>query len=371
MCKVSHPNKQIMTSRIIAAATALTLLPVLPAQEMDPITFKANVKYISVPVTVLDKDGNFVSGLEPKDFRVLDNRKPQPISEDIAFNPISLVVAIQANAGIEGMLPKINKIGSLLDSLVVGETGEAAVVKFDHRVEVLQGFTNESQKITQAIAKIKPGSSTARLNDAVMESINMLRNKSKDRRRVILLIAETRDRGSEIKAREVLLEAQFKDVIIYTVNVSRFMSTWTRRNPDVPRPPAIPAAAGHSGMVGGGAMNPNTQMQNSGYANGNVLPAFVEIFRQAKALFIDNPAEAYTKFTGGREYGFINEGGLERAISNLGNELHSQYLLSYRVPEDAAGGFHEIEVKVMRPDLEVRSRPGYWIAGPGEEKPRK
>jgi VWFA-related protein len=354
--------------RIVAAALAL-ILPI-QAQEMDRATFVTTVKYITVPVTVLDKDGNFVNGLEPKDFRVLDNKKVQPIVEDIAVNPISLVVAIQANAGIEGMLPKINKIGTLLDSLVVGETGEAAVIKFDHRVEVLQGFTNESQKITQAIGKIKPGSTTARLNDAVMEGINMLRNKPKDRRRVILLIAESRDRGSEFKAREVLLEAQFKDVIVYTVNVSRFMSTWTRKNPDVPRPPAIPAAAGHS-MAGGGALNPNTQMQNSGYANGNVLPAFVEIFRQAKALFIDNPAEAYTKFTGGREYGFINEGGLERAISNLGNELHSQYLLSYRVPQDAEGGYHDIEVKVMRPDLEVRARHGYWIAGAAAEKPKK
>lgn len=351
--------------------TAIALLVLLPsqAQEVDRPTFVETVKYITVPVTVLTKDGGFVNGLEPKDFRVLDNKKPQPIAGELTFNPISLVVCIQANAGIEGMLPKINKIGSLLDSLVVGETGEAAVLKFDHRIEVLQGFTNESQKITKAIQKIKPGSSSARLNDAVMEAINMLRNKPKDRRRVILLIAESRDRGSEMNVRKVLLEAQFKDVIVYTVNISRFMSTWTRTNPDLPRPPAIPAAAGHT--MGGGALNPNTQMQNSGYANGNAMPAFVELFRQAKALFVDNPAEAYTKWTGGREYGFITQGGLEHAISDLGNELHSQYLLSYRAPKDAEGGFHEIEVKVMRPDLEVRARPGYWIAGPAAEKPKK
>jgi len=341
-----------------------------PAQEMDLPTFRSTVKYITVPVTVLDKEGNFVNGLEPKDFRLFDNKKPQPISRDLTFNPISVVIAIQANAGIEGMLPKINKIGSLMDALVVGETGEAAVMKFDHRIEVLQEFTNDSDKITQAIRKIKPGSTTARLNDAVMEGINLLRNKPKERRRVILLIAETRDRGSEMKAREVLVEAQFKDVIVYSINISRFMSTWTNRNPTPPRPPAIPPTAGHS-MAGGGALNPTTQMQNTGFGNGNILPAFVEIFRQAKALFIDNPAEAYTKWTGGREYGFATEGALERAISDLGNEIHSQYMLSYPVPQDAEGGYHDIEVKVMRPDLEVRARPGYWIAGAAVEKPKK
>lgn len=353
-----------MNRKILSVLVCLPLL----AQEMDLPTFRSTVKYISVPVTVLSKDGGYVSGLESKDFRLFDNGRVQPIDQDIATHPISLVIAIQANAGIEGMLPKINKIGSLLDSLVVGETGEAAILKFDHRIEVLQDFTNDSNKITEAVQKIKPGSTSARLNDAVITSINMLRNKPKDRRRVVLLIAEPRDRGSEIKAREVLVEAQFKDVIVYTVNISRFMSTWTRKNPDVPRPPAIPAAASHG--LAGGSMNPNMQMQNSGYANGNLLLGFAEAFRQAKAIFLDNPAEAYTKWTGGREYSFATEGALERAISDLGNELHSQYLLSYRVPENTEGGYHEIEVKVMRPDLEVRSRPGYWIAGPAPDKPK-
>jgi VWFA-related protein len=361
-----HPIEQM--NKLLAIAMCAPLL----AQELDLPTFRSTVKYITVPVTVLTKDGNFVNGLEPKDFRLFDNRKLQPINQDLTFNPISMVIAIQANAGIEGMLPKINKIGSMLDSLVVGETGEAAVLKFDHRIEVLQEFTNESEKITQAVQKIKPGSSSARLNDAVMESINLLRNKPANRRRVILLLAEPRDRGSEIKVRQVLAEAQFKDVIIYQINISRFMSTWTNRTAPMPRPPAVPAAAGHS-MAGGGALNPTTQMQNSGYANGNVMPAFVEIFRQAKALFVDNPAEAYTRWTGGREYAFATQNALEQAVSDLGNEIHSQYLLTYRVPPDAEGGYHDIEVKVLRPDLEVRSRPGYWIAGPasGEEKPKK
>ena len=348
--------------------SVLICLPLL-AQEMDRSTFVTTVKYISVPVTVLNKDGGCISGLEAKDFRLFDNGRVQPIDHDIATHPISMVIAVQANAGIEGMLPKINRIGSMLDSLVVGETGEAAILKFDHRIEVLQDFTNDSNKITDAVRKIKPGSNTARLNDAILTSINMLRNKPKERRRVILLLSETRDRGSEIKAREVLVEAQFRDVIIYTVNISRFMATWTRKNPDTPRPPSIPAAASHG--LAGGSMNPNMQMQNSGYANGNLLLGFAEAFRQAKNIFFDNPAEAYTKWTGGREYSFATEGALERAISDLGNELHSQYLLSYRVPPDVEGGYHEIEVKVMRPDLEVRSRPGYWIAGAAPEKPKK
>lgn len=327
-----------------------------------------DVKYVTVPVTVFTKDGDFVNGLLPKEFRVLDNGREQKILQDVDVQPVSLVVVVQANTYMEGILPKIHKIGSLLDALVVGETGEAAVIKFDHRIETIQDFTTDSNQITEAIKKIKPGSSTVRLNDAIMQAVNMLRSKPKGRRRVILTIAQTKDVGSEVRPRYVMEEAQFKDVIIYSVNVSRALSAVSTKNPVPPRPPAIPPSAGHS-TAGGGALNPTTQMQNTGI--GNALPLFKEIFDQAKGLFVDNPLELYTKWTGGREYGFLSQGGLERAVAQIGNEIHSQYLLSYRLPENAEGGYHEIRVDVMRPDLEVRTRPGYWVAGPKADEPKK
>ena len=228
-----------------------------------------NVKYVTVPVTVFNKDGNFVNGLLPKDFRVFDNGREQSVSQDVETQPVSLVVLVQANTYMEAILPKIYKIGSLLDALVVGETGEAAVIKFDHRVETVQDFTSDSAKITEAIKKIKPGSSSVRLNDAMMAGINLLKSKPKGRRRVILAIAQTKDVGSEMRPRYVMEEAQFKDVIIYSVNVSRSLAAVTTRNPTPPRPPAIPPSAGHS-TAGGGALNPTTQMQNTGV--GNALP---------------------------------------------------------------------------------------------------
>jgi hypothetical protein len=42
--------------------------------------------------------------------------------------------------------------------------------------------------------------------------------------------------------------------------------------------------------------------------------------------------------------------------------LHNQYLLSYQPNNLSEGGYHKIQVVVDRPDLEVRTRPGYWKA---------
>jgi VWFA-related protein len=186
----------------------------------------------------------------------------------------------------------------------------------------------------------------------------MLRNRPRDHRRVLLLIAERRDRGSEARLREALTEAQFANVAIYTLDISSAVATLTSRG-DPPPPPPIPPAAQH--MPAGGAATPTTVEQN--YYNGNYIPVFVDIFKAVKSLFVDDTLEVFTRFTGGKEYAFVSERSLERAIQGISQEIHSQYLLSYTPNNQAEGGFHEIRVVVNRPNLEVRTRPGYWVAG--------
>ena len=63
--------------------------------------------------------------------------------------------------------------------------------------------------------------------------------------------------------------------------------------------------------------------------SGNVIPLFVEIFKATKSLFVDDPLDVFTRFTGGKEYSFFSQKSLERAVTAVGEEIHSQYLLSY------------------------------------------
>ena len=347
-------------------APGVTALP--PAGPQEDLPRKSDiveeVRNVLAPTTVLDKDGRPVSGLTVADFVLYDNEKVQRIQTDVTFQPISLVVAIQANAQVDQLLPKIRRMGAQLDALILGDSGEAAVIAFDHRVQVLQEFTSEKGKIDAAIKKISAyGSSQSRLNDASMTAMNMLRNRPKDRRRILLIIAETRDGSSSARPRDVLLQAQFSDVLVYSVNISHWISALTRP-PGVPRPDPIPPEARHV-PAAAGVMTPTMQTQMQ---MGNVLPAFAEVFKAVKGIFIDNPVELLTKYTGGREYTFTTQKSLDQAITDIGEEIHSQYLLSY-APSSKEGGFHHIRVEVLgRPNLTIRTRPGYWIAGPVEPK---
>ncbi len=328
------------------------------AADDDIPKFSTSVKEVMAPVTVTDRDGNIVNGLTALDFRLLDNGKPQNITVDTLSHPISLVVAVQANANVEAILPQIRKVGSLFDQLVAGETGEIAVLAFDHRIQTMTPFTSDPDKIHDAFKNLKAGSYSSHLNEATMTALNMLRNRPKDRRRILVLISESRDIGSHYHVRDVLTEAEFADIVIYPVDISHLLTSLTSKQlPN--RGPNLPPGAQH--LPAGVVNTPTTDIQMN--QNGNYVPLFKEMFVAVKAIFVPNPLEVYSKFTGGKEYPFFSQRGLEQAVSDIGQELHSQYLLTYSPNNQNEAGFHEIEVQVNKPDLKVRTRNGYWLAG--------
>jgi VWFA-related protein len=309
----------------------------------------------------MTKDGEYVNGLQPWNFQLTDNGKAQDIRVDVTYVPKSLVVAIQANSSAEPVLPKIQKIGSLLKPLVMGDQGEVALVAFDSRVRVLQDFTSDTNKLEAALHALRPGSSLSCMNDAVVACARMLSKRPPDRRRVLLLISETRDNGSQTKVREAMTDLEFDNVSVYSVNISHLVTILEpqqmppRPNPipatAMPLPPGVPPTPDNAAQMYGNPMN-----------SGNVIPLFVEIFKDVKGIFVKNPVEVYTKFTGGKEHSFINQRELENAVSDIGNELHSEYLITYSPNNKDEAGFHEIAVTVDRPNVKVRTRPGYWVA---------
>jgi VWFA-related protein len=323
------------------------------------------IKLVQAPVTVLDHEGRVVSGLNALDFQLFDNGKLQQVSEDLSEHPISLVVAVQANTGMEKILPQIRKIGSLFDGLVIGDEGEIAVVAFDHRVQVLTNFTSDPDQIHAAFAgkdksgnyKLRAGSWTSAVNDAMMESVNMLRNRPVDRKRIIILISESRDQGSGLHVRDVLTAEEFANVVVYPVDVSHLLTSLTA-TPTPTRPNTIPPGGQY--LPNGQIMTPTLDQQLNN--NGDWSPVFKEIFLAVKGIFVPNPLEVYSRYTGGREFPFYTQKGLEQAITDIGQELHNQYILTYNPTNKNEAGYHTIKVLVNKPDLKVFTREGWWTA---------
>lgn len=368
------PRKLLLLTLLCGLAVAPLVAQEPPAKQapaqpedltrtQDLTKFVVTLQQVLAPVLVFDRSRNYVNGLQPDQFRLYDNGKEQNLtSVDVTYTPISLVVAIQANAEADKILPQVNKIGAMLKPIVLGDQGEAAVIAYDHRVRLLQPFTSDADDITKAIKSIKAGSTSSRLIDAVEQSVFLLNHRNKNRRRILLVIGEGRDAGSQARSRETLEKLQLANVMVYWIDMSHIIGKLTAPAPD-PRPdPRPPAAMGPMG--GGHPSTPTTNDQaygTDGYS-ADAVPLMMEIFRDVKNIFKVSTATAYTKGTGGNQFTFATQKGLEAAISEIGDQIHSQYLITYSPNNKGDGGFHKITVEVIGHDYRCETKPGYYMS---------
>lgn len=328
---------------------------------------------VTVPVTVTGPDGEFVSALEKTDFRVFDNELEQQIeSFEVAFLPISMVVLVQSSARVEGLLPDVKKTAVLFTDLVLGEFGQAAIIAFDNRVRLMQDFTNSTDDIDKALKNVTVGSEASRLSDAIYDAVRMLTRRPPNHRKIIVAISESQNNGSEVGLGESLRTAQVNDIMFYAVRLSS-LSARLFREPEQKRDPFPPGIQSRP-IAPGGVATPTTMQQSYGYqATPNVIPIIIDLVRGVKNLIFNNPLELMAKGTGGMDYSPRTEDGLQESIAKIGEDIRSQYLLTYRPNNRNQGGiFHHIRVELPYEQLKARHRPGYFY-GPApvlsEEEP--
>ena len=136
---------------------SLAVVTTLAAQDSQ---FGIQSRLVLVPVTVTDAKGRIIDGLEPKDFIVLDNGNPRTVTVDTVatgVSPIALVVAIQASGISEPVIEKVRKIGAMIQPLVTGERGCAAVVSFSERIDWLQECTHSEDALANAFGQVRHG----------------------------------------------------------------------------------------------------------------------------------------------------------------------------------------------------------------------
>lgn len=339
----------------------LALAGTLAAQDAR---FGAQSRLVLVPVTVTDAKGRTVDGLEPGQFVLLDNGSPRAVAVDsfaTGVAPIALVVAVQSSGISSAVLEKVQKIGAMIQPLVTGERGCAALMTFDDEVRRRQECTNDAAALSDAFYKIRPGDDKqARMLDAAHDAIRMLAQR-RNARRVLLLISETRDRGSDSDLDSVVFAARVSGVAVYAATYSAFKTAWTTRSSATapPKPATRPTKpSDETGTPTGAAPSMTIPRLPPPSQQADILGGIGELMRLKK----EKATEVLAEVSGGTTFSFARLKGLENAIEKLGAELHSQYLLSFVPETDAAAGYHAIEVRVTRPGrFQIRARPGYWM----------
>jgi len=341
----------------------------LPPKDTPKV--RVRVALVNTPVTVRNAHGDMVHDLEAQDFQVTDNGVTQRISHfDLGGDPISLVILVETSSRIEPILPQVRKTGLLFTQTVMGSTGEAAVVGFDDSVDKLQDFTTSGDEIEHTIARLREGTSGSRLYDAMAVGVEMLTARPQatvekpGRRRVLMILSEATDDGSTAKLGEVLRQAQLANVTIYSVGLST-TSAELRAKPRDTRPELSSPGTFPLPPQPGVPQTPTSEQDR--YGNIDLMGAAVWAVQHARDAVSANALEVATTATGGAHLAAFKDRTIEKAIDEIGGELHSQYTLSYTPNGTDASGYHEIKVNIVRRDaknLKVRARPGYYLEVP-------
>ncbi len=317
------------------------VLPAGVARAQNP-AFRAETNVVQVPVGVTASNGRDVEGLRARDFTVRDNGVAREVTLDVfgaGAAPISLAIAVQSAGISTPALQKIRRIGGMIQPLVIGTRGEAAVVTFDSEINWVQDFTGDPVAIRNAFVNIKPfKSAQARMYDAIAEVADHM--KDRRGRKVLLLISESRDRSSTIKFEEAMNAIQREGIEVFAAHYSATATAFTSKPEDLQQLHDAP--------------NPNIDGPD-GPPTASILAILPELFRLAQT----NVVAALTQATGGSDYPFVKERGIENAIEKLGVEVHSQYILNFPLPPGARGT-HKIEVLVPdHRDYSIRARQAY------------
>ena len=317
---------------------------------------------VIVPVTVKDKKGNLVPGLNWHQFRVYEDNVPQRIVSFVA-DPVPVSVAFVVDQSLPSDV--MNRVNQSLSAVsgAFSKYDSVAVFGYNSFPKMVTDFTGaKSARLNVALSETKaPGRDMGvvapggpmddgitengrpldpnttpehglntgwaitpkeyhPLNDAILAAAEDLAKQPRGRRRVLYVISDGKEEGSQ---------ASYKEVVrfLLTNNISVYGT-----------------------LVGSSAL------WGVGYLDKFHLP-YLPTMR-------DNILPKYAVATGGSLDSEVSENGMQMSFAKIAASLRSQYTLIYSNHDNVmANSFHSIEVRVEGiSGLQIFTRVGYYPA---------
>jgi VWFA-related protein len=318
--------------------------------------FKSTVPLVVAPTTITDSKGHYVDGLTPEDLILYDNSVPQTIQMDWMMYPIDLVVAVETGENAGAMIDKLGGSGILFTQLLAAEAGETALITFSDGVKLHQDFTGDPDKLSHALRMLRKEGGEANILDALAQALGMLEHRPPGRRRIVLMIAEKRDRASKATLVEVMERTQRLNAAVYWLTYSAMLEPFTVRRKTKEDLKPIDERIKIAKCAW--CPKPDDTPVPADLGPGGFIYAIGELAR----MHLPDLSELFPKTTGGRTLSFLKKNGLEQAIQLVGEEVHRQYILSFEPKGGEPGKFHAIRVVVKgQPELQAKTREGYWV----------
>ena len=211
-----RPLSNLLLLCWIGVAQTKQPAPAAPYNETPIFTSETN--WVILPVSVSDKNGKLITDLQQKSFKVFENGVEQPIKlfrhEDV---PISLGIIVD-NSG--SMREKRQKVEIASVDLVKASNphDEVFIVNFNDEAYLDVEFTNDVKKMEEGIARIDSRGGTA-MREAISMSIDYLKEKGKNHKKVLLVVTDGNDNASTIGLERLIDRARQSEVLIFAIGL--------------------------------------------------------------------------------------------------------------------------------------------------------
>jgi len=292
--------------RIVSALVLVASLTLVAAAPRQP-TFRSGVDLVTFGVTVVDRKGKLITDLTRADFEVLEDGAPQTVTQfarglgDGEGPATHLGLMLDTSASMERDL-KLARSAAIRFLNLVPEAEDITLVDFDTEVRVTRYPQRDFARLVERIRMRKPDGWTA-LYDAL--GVYLDGASKRNGRTILVMYTDGADSRSRLRFADLMDLLKASHVTVYAVGLVE--RTGRLRSEVSMRLQQMVAA------TGGQAFFPSS---------------------------LDDLDESY-----------------EQVLA----EIRSQYQLGYSSTNTALDGtWREVQIKVLRPDVRLRSRKGYF-----------
>lgn len=334
-----------------------TAAPVATPPEDDEV-IRVETNLVTMPVSVLDRDGRFISGLQQKDFKIFEDGTEQKLDYfQSVEQPFTVILLIDVSPSTAFRIDEIqNAAITFVDQLRPAD--KMMVIAFDQHVQVLTTVTNNRNQLKNAIRQAQFGDGTS-LYEAVDYVIEEQLRRIQGRKAVVLFSDGVDTTSRRANYDSTLRSTEEIDSLFYTIRYDTSTDMYGGGNNPQPQT----RGTGRGGRVTFGDVlgailsGGNVQMGGGGRGGRGRGGANSPEYQKGKTYM-----ETLAINSGGRQFEAQSIYNVDAAFAGIAEELRRQYSLGY-YPEAVGkvGDRKQIKIRVMRPNVVVRAKNSYIV----------
>ncbi len=314
---------------------------------------------VTIPVSVLDRNGKYVPNLRKDDFRIYEEGQEQEVAYFASVEkPFTVALILDTSGSTKGKMDSIQQAAiEFVNQLRADD--RVMVLSFDDRVRLLCEPTNDRYALQYAILQSEPGEGT-KLYDAVDYVINQKFNRITGRKAIVLFTDGVDTTSRRASYESTVRDAEELDALIYPIRYDTYADTVGRMGGGGRRrAPTI-------GDIFGSILSGRSVIITTPSGGANCAGCTPEEYERGAQYLQDLAQKTGTRVQEASD----DPRYLSQAFSVISEELRRQYSIGYYPKGSAqAGERRQIRVQVRQPNMAVRARDSYIFKGQSSTPP--